>query len=240
MPQAIQDRFLTPNPADKQVVVLTDKEGSAAVMASRSKTTVLSAEALRILRMSFMEGEPAKLRAIVRTRIPEDIDFATAWIDESVEQGLFRLTATRPKVTDRGTKDMRAGSWISVTGFREQRGVQVEHPGRLETKVVGTSSIFWYTANVDLSPHSALLGLASPSAITVAGPVSARMRTVRVPGGVGANCNVCTVCGGCGACGGCALCGGVDFAAAALALVAVDAALTVTNAASTFEVLRRG
>jgi hypothetical protein len=97
MPQAIQDRFLTPNPKDKEVVVLTDKGGNAAIMASRSSTTALSAEAVRILRMSFMEAAPAKLRAIVRTRVPEDVDFATAWVDESVAQASSACLLPAPR-----------------------------------------------------------------------------------------------------------------------------------------------
>lgn len=244
--RALKDRFLTPSTQDKEVVVLTDRGESAAIMASRRLTTALSAEATTILRSSFMGDSPRKLPEVVHDRSEEDAKFVASWIDEMVADGVLRLSASKPKIQGRGRSEIKAGDVMRLSEIRptpglpgrRREGITVEHDGVVETRTVGASVVHWYTANIDLPLAEPLLGLRQPAAAVVTGPVTAQMRARRVPGPLGANCSICGACGGCGACGACGLCGGVDFAAAALAIVAVDAALAVTHAAATFEMLR--
>ena len=234
--RVVPSRYLTPGRADKEILVLTDKAGGAAILTSEHWIAALSAEAARIVKTSFMEGSPRKLPAIVRHDVPEDLDSAVDWIGEMVTDGFFRLAAAKPKIETRKPVRVRAGEVIPVR-FGREGGVVVEYDGTLEQRVVGSSTVYWYTADVELPLSGPLLGLRYPAAAIGRGPVSAQMRISRVPG-LGVNCTVCAACGVCAGCAGCALCGGVNFAAAALGVVGVDTTLFLVNAATTFEMLR--
>lgn len=70
----ILEQFLVPSTVDREVVVLTDAEMCSAVMASRTNTAVLSAEATEILFKSLLsnivESGPAALK--IRDIIGDD------------------------------------------------------------------------------------------------------------------------------------------------------------------------
>jgi hypothetical protein len=235
----LSDRFLAPSPEDPEVVILTDKAGSSAIMATHRNTTALTAEAVSILQRSFLADEPLTVPDLLGSTESELAQLSRSWVIESVETNIVQLSSARLERSVDEVQSLNAGDIIAVRTFPGREGIPVEHPGQLSTVHVGDTTIFWFSADINLPERGGVFGVGHAAGATVAGGVSLQMRAQRVPGSVGANCNVCTACGGCGACGACGLCGGVDFAAAALALVAVDAALTLTNAASTFELLRQ-
>jgi hypothetical protein len=204
-------------------------------MVSDRHTTALSSEATRIVRESFVAESPVTLQAILRDDWGEDVD---VWLNDCVSEGIFRVVRSRPKRELSQPEEVRAGEAIRLRAFEGRHDFTAEYSGTLTRSNVAGTTVYWYEAAVDLLNSRETLGFGHVSGATTTTPVTAALQARSLPGSVGARCGVCRVCGGCGACGACGLCGGVDFASAALAIVAVDAALTLTNAASTFEMLR--
>jgi hypothetical protein len=236
MASSILDNYLIPNPSDHEVVILSDSEMNTSVVASRSNTIVLSAEATKLLYSAFVGAVPAKLRDIIDSD-PGVIEDAACWIRDSKEEGLFGLSEIAPSREISAPASIEAGSYIAVTDFYtgHERGVPVEYPGKVTKSTFRDTIVYWFMADISVG-HTAMA--VEYAGISTRGPFGYSLFPKPVSTTLGANCNLCALCGGCGACGACALCGGVNFGVAVLATVAVDATLAAINAASSFAVLR--
>jgi hypothetical protein len=220
------------------MVVLTDQSETASVVVTDRHTTVLSAAATRMLSGSLMDDTGKRIGDALVDARREDVDASMEWVQSALDEGIFAAAGSRPKRTISRDSRLDKGGAIAVKTIHGGHDVPIEFPGRLVDLEVGGTTVHWYVSDDEIPALRAMIGDNIASGAVTDGAVSVAMKARAIGGSVGVNCNVCTVCGGCGACGACGLCGGVDFGAAALALVAVDATLTVVNAAATFEVMR--
>jgi len=230
------EQFLTPNPTDREVVVLADKEMSGSVMVSRSHTVAMSGEATRLVHSALVDAAPLKLRDVLHST--PRLETALTWIKDSIEEGMFGVSPEPPPRTKAAPTTIDARSHIAVSDFAEGVGVPVEYPGTVTRVTVNRTTLYWYSADVSLKEKRLVPTIGYESSVSMQGPLGIGLLPKPVPAEIKVHCGRCGVCGVCGACGACGLCGGVDFAAALVAVDAVIAAVAAVNAVSAFGALR--
>lgn len=241
------DQYLLPNPADEDVIVLSDTARAAAVLVSQTNAVALSGEAATILYASIFEryaqkDRPPNLKQILDPTVLsfDKIDSASRWLTQSAADGIFKLSDTPPTVGDRVSAHVEPGDYLADCDFGEGK-IKAEYSGEVTKVRVNSTTIYWYAAEVSLKDKHSINECGSAMAVSARGAMFGTT-LYPLPGGaaIGVNCSGCAVCAACAGCAACALC---DFSpAAALGLVTVDGTLGVigvAGAALTFGVLRK-
>jgi hypothetical protein len=225
------EQFLTPNPTDREVVVLSDNEMSCSIMASRSHTVAMSGEATSLVHAAFLQAVPVRLGDLMQ-ETPARRDTALTWIRDSIDEGMFGVSQDAPKRTIAPPVAIDANAQIAITDFGEGRGVPVEYPGTVTRAVVNRTTVYWYAASVSLREKQLVSILGYETSVSTQGPFGMGLLPRAVRGGIGVNCGACKGCAVCAACAGCTLCGGVDLLAGA---IGVDGVLGVISLSSSLE-----
>jgi hypothetical protein len=230
-------QFLTPNPTDREVVVLSDNEMSCSIMVSRSHTVAMSGEATSLVHSALFGAVPARLRDLVREQ-PGRLETVLPWINGTIEEGMFGLSQEAPKRTIAPPTAIEANAHIAVTDFGEGRGVPVEYPGTVTRAQINRTTMYWYAAGVSLREKKLISAIGYEGSVTTQGPLGIGLLPRPVGGGLGVNCNGCKTCAVCAACAGCGLCGGVDLAAGVIGVDGVLGVIGLAGSVTAFESLR--
>ena len=240
------DQYLIPNPADDEVVILSDTARAAAVLVSRTNAVALSGEAATIIYTSFFERDaqkdrPPKLNQIIDPTMVscDKVDNASRWLTQSAADDIFKLSDEPPTLGESVILHVEPGDYIADCDFGEGK-IKAEYSGQVTKTRLNTTTVYWYAADVSLKDKHSLAECGSAMAVSARGALfGTTLYPLPVSAALGVNCNGCAVCAACAACAGCALC---DFSpAAALGLVTVDGTIGVigvAGAALTFGVLR--
>ena len=229
----IENCFVVPSNLGNEVVILTDTDMNYGVMNVNSDTLALSSDAVKILNEAFITNYPSKTT---------DLNPAGDSVINNLLEGLscnriIALSPTAPPVESTADYTVNAGDIINndpVSGNISPDPIVAEYAGRVFCTKIGPVYIYIYFSDTSLLDINCISTIDGYNCVLDFGSLGTTIIPEPTKAALGANCSVCGVCGACGACGACALCGGLNFGAAAAALVAVDAALSITGAISAF------
>jgi hypothetical protein len=220
---SIENQFLVPVASEKELVVLTDTQGSASFLIAKANTMVLSNPATDLLRNAYLTPTPPQLKNVAGAAINDQN--VVDWFTQSAAANVFTLTSNAPTVTSETTRRILAGQAISNSTFNGSK-ITVQDPGTLRTRSVNGVTLNWFISDKPLT--SPVLGFVGSGGIPRGRPGDSLIP--RLAGGAAANCSGCNICAVCGACGACGICG--PSPAATTALIAIEAALGVTSVSS--------
>jgi hypothetical protein len=229
----IDNQFLVPAAGEKELVVITDSQGSASFLITKADTMVLSNPATDLLKKAYLTPTPPQLKNVAGPAITDQD--VVDWFTQSASAKVFTLTSTAPTVTQETTRRIVPGQAISNTTFNGSK-ITVQNPGNLRTRSVNGVTLNWYISDTVLS--SPILGFVGSSGLPSGRPGDSIIP--KPAGGAGANCGGCAICAVCGACSTCGVCG--PSPASAVAIVAIDTAIgvvAVSASAATFQALRQ-
>jgi hypothetical protein len=230
---AIDNQFLVPVAGEKELIVITDSQGSASFLIAKADTIVLSSPATDLLKKAYLTPTPPQLKNVAGTAIQDQA--VVDWFTQSAAANVFTLTSTAPTVTRETTRRILAGQAISNTTFNGSK-ITVQNPGNLRTRSVNGVTLNWYISDQVLS--SPILGFVGSAGLPRGRPGDSLIP--KPAGGPGANCSDCAICSVCGGCSFCVLCG--PSAAGVVGVVGVDTVIGVTAAsgsAAAFQALRQ-
>lgn len=229
----IDNSYIIPSNLGNEIVILTDEEMNYGVMNVNNDTLALTGDTVKLLNEAFFTSYPST----VSNLNPDNNSNIVALLEDLASNRAIALSPT-PLINEPIIPyNVDVGEVINrgIAGAAVNDPVIAEYAGRVLCIKIGPVSIYIYFSftsllkincgSTNLLGYNAILDFGSYGATVLPEPTKMAL---------GANCSVCGACGGCGACGACALCGGLNYGAAAIALVAVDAALSVTSALNFF------
>ncbi|MGL4656735.1 MAG: hypothetical protein ACRCWM_12775 [Sarcina sp.] len=232
----IENSFVVPSNLGNEIVILTDTDMNYGVMNVNTDTIALSSDAVKLLNEAFNTNYPSKTTDLN----PTGDSVINNLLEDLASNRIIGLSTVAPPVTSAIDYNVNAGDVInnSTSGSVTKNPIIAEYAGRVFCITIGPISIYIYFSATSLLDINCTPTIDGYNCILDFGSLGTTILPEPVKAALGANCSVCGACGGCGACGACALCGGLNFGAAAIALVAVDAALAITGALSAFAVNR--
>ncbi|MGL4450886.1 MAG: hypothetical protein ACRCTZ_06805 [Sarcina sp.] len=233
----LENCFVVPSNLGEELIILTDEEMNYGVMNINSDTVALSSDAVKLLNEAFIVNYPSKVTQLN----PSGDSVINNLLEDLASSRIIGLSPVTPPVESIIDYIVSPGEVInknSDSGIVSDEVIIAEYPGRVFCIKIGSIRIYIYFSETSLLDINCTPTIEGYNCILDFGSLGTTIFPTPVKAALGANCSVCGACGGCGACGACALCGGLNFGAAAIALVAVDAALAITGALSAFAVSR--
>lgn len=233
----LENCFVVPSNLGNEVVILTDTDMNYGVMNVNSDTLALSSDTVKLLNQAFIENYPSKVSDLNQA----GDSIINNLLEDLASKRIIGLSTIAPPVDSIVDYTVSAGDIINndpANGTVSQNPIIAEYAGRVFCAKIGPIRIYIYFSTTSLLDINCTPTIDGYNCVLDFGSLGTTILPEPVQAALGANCSVCGACGGCGACGACALCGGLNFGAAAIALVAVDAALAITGALSAFAVSR--
>ena len=229
----LENSYIVPV-SDSDIVILTDQEKNYGVMEINNDILAISSETIRMFNDAFFIKYPATVSQLNDTNNNDLLYLVKDLSDNKV----IYLAKDTPARTNLVEYDVEVGDIINQNSAGTDP-IIAEYRGRVFCATIGRVTIYIYFSFTPLTTINCEIGrLKEYSAVLNYGNFGTTIMPKPTQMALGANCSVCGACGGCGACGACALCGGLNFGAAAIAIVAVDSVLAVAGTLSAFAVSR--
>lgn len=224
----VLDHYLVPNPADKEVIVLSTEDLTGAIVASRTNLVALSGEAARIVHNAFLNRESTTVRAAIDPG-HDAVERTSLWLRDVSADGIFIMTTEHPRTEIGAPTVVHAGSQLALTDVGENNGITLEYDGTVTNMIINGTRVIWYSA-VETPPAMREIPAARfAESVSAHGSLGTSLYPKPARTNLGVNCAGCAVCAACTACAGCVLCGGLNFAVAA---IGVDGTLGVIGVAA--------
>lgn len=231
---AIENCFVVPSNYGNEVVILTDKDMNYGIMNINDDTLALAGDAVKLLNEAFFVNYPSKISQLNPTGSSEIANF----IEDMSSQRLIGLSQKSLSIESSITYGVNEGDIINnnpVNGALSPNPITAQYEGCVTCIKIGVVYIYIYFSCTSLleinCEEEAIEGY---NGVLDFGRFGTTIIPTPASSALGANCSVCGLCNGCRACAACTLCGSINYGVAAIALVAVDSALSVTSATSTF------
>ena len=229
----IENCYVIPSNLGNEVVILTDTDMNYGVMNVNSDTLAISSDTVKLLNEAFFVNYPSKVT---------DLNPTGDSVINNLLEGLscnriIALSPNAPTLISTADYPVNAGDIINDdpnSGTTSLDPIVAEYAGRVICVNIGSVFIYIYFSSTSLLDINCTPTIEGYNSVLDFGTLGTTIIPEPTKAALGANCSVCGVCGGCGACGACALCGGLNFSAAAVALVAVDAALSIAGSFAAF------
>ena len=229
----IENCYVVPSNIGNEVVILTDADMNYGVMNVNSDTLALSSDTVKILNEAFFVNYPSKVPSLN----PTGDSIVNNLLEGLSCNRIISLSPNTPMLNSTVDYNVNAGDIINndpASGTTSPNPIIAEYAGRVICVRIGCVFVYIFFSSTPLLDINCTPAIDGYNCILDFGSLGTTIIPEPIKAALGANCSVCGVCGGCGACGACALCGGLNFGAAAVALVAVDAALSIAGAFAAF------